>query len=83
MFGQLWVVDEPDPVDGLAVSAGAGDGLVAASAGPAMARATPAATPITGSAARNKSLFFSKADITSMSWTHPVERLCCHLARAG
>src|SRR5207249_3956781 len=72
MLGQLWVVDEPEPVEGLAVSAGAGVGLAAASAGPAMASATPAATPITGSAARSQSLFFSKTDVTSMSWTHPV-----------
>ena len=56
MFGQLWVVDEPEPVDGFDVAAGAGEAaLLAASAGPARASAAPAETPITGSAARSQS----------------------------
>jgi hypothetical protein len=69
MLGQLWVVDEPEPVDGFEVAAGAGDAaVVAASAGPARARAAPPAIPTTGTAARSQSFLLS-IDITSMSWT--------------
>src|SRR5207253_5613280 len=61
MLGQLWVVDDPEPVDGFDDAAGVGDAaLVAASAGPARAIAAPARTPITGSAARSQSFRLSR-----------------------
>ena len=74
MLGQLCVVDEPEPVDGFWVAAGAGEAAVdAASAGPARARAAPPAMPITGTAARSQSFLLNRTDITSMSWTHLIE----------
>jgi hypothetical protein len=85
MFGQLWVVDEPEPVDGFVVdpepvdgfdvAAGEGDAAeLAARAGPASARAAPAPAPITGRAARSQSFLLSRIGVTSFSsWTHRVE----------
>ena len=76
MLGQLWVVDEPEPVDGFDVAAGAGEAaLLAASAGPARASATPADTPITGSAARSQSFRLGRIRSHLLSWTHRLKGL--------
>ena len=78
MLGQLCVVDdpEPEPVDGFDVAAGAGEAAVlAASAGPARASATPPAAPIAGTAARSQSFLGSRIGVTSFVELTRLQRL--------